>query len=110
MADFLQSLGSFLWGIIKRSYYWLPAFLLDPFDIYNKFLRPFLFAESKGEANIPVGWFPYVLSGLILWAAFLTYHEVHGELGEVQIINDVPPPFSVEASQPQFSMEWMDIN
>ena len=63
---FFGSLGVFIWGILKRAYCWAPAILLDPFDIYNRFIRPNLPEGRQEELDLPPGLFPYVLVGGIL--------------------------------------------
>jgi len=75
---FLESIRVFLWGIIKRVWILIPAFLLDPFDVYNRYINPNLPEQwrSGNAVDMPSEWFPFVLFSLLMYAALLTYHEL----------------------------------
>lgn len=76
---FFSALGAFAWGILKRFYLWAPSALLDPFDIYNKYIRPFMLQGRQGRLDMPSEAFPWVLMGGLLWAGFMTYRELYVE-------------------------------
>ena len=62
-------------GIIKRFYLWAPAVVLDPFDLYEKLVKPVLPEGLRFDLPWSPDWAPLVLIGLIAWAALLTFHE-----------------------------------
>lgn len=67
----LTSLREFTGGVWARSYYWAFALVLDPFDIYNRF-KP----DGWARYDVSLEAFSFVLFALILWTAFLTYHDL----------------------------------
>ncbi len=71
MSVFLKAFAAFGIGILKRSYFWLFAIFLDPFDVYSRF-KPTMWPVI----NIPVWLFWAVLGGLFFLTAFLTYLDV----------------------------------
>lgn len=71
MGAYRQSALSFLHGVGSRSYFWLFALILDPFDLYSRF-KP----NSWPSYNVNLDVFFWVLGGIVLWTAFLTYHEL----------------------------------
>ena len=71
MPDLAISMWQFVVGILRRSYLLIPAFLLDPFDLYERYLYP----EFGWDVTMPDWYFPAALAGLIFWAAMLTFHE-----------------------------------
>ncbi len=75
MREFFKSIRLFLWGIIKRIYIWLPAFLLDPFDFFNRYIYP----KREEPLDMPSDWFPWVLGILVLWAGLRTFHELRSK-------------------------------
>ena len=75
-----ESAGTFLLGVIKRFYYWLPSVLLDPFDLYNKYFKTMLGLQR--DIDMPSEAFPYVLAGGLLWAAVVTYHDLNKSTAE----------------------------
>ena len=72
MQDFADSFGSFAKGMLGRAYFWLFAALLDPLDFYNRFKQP---EWPRYEVSLEA--FFAVLAGLMLWTAFLTYHDIY---------------------------------
>jgi hypothetical protein len=56
----------FVSGVLRRYYFWLPAFLLDPFDFYAKYIQP----TTQRELDIPDEWFPFAL-GIGLFIAVI---------------------------------------
>ena len=70
MVELATSAWLFLLGMAKRSYWLVPAFLLDPFDLYDRYLVQ----EFGWEVTIPDFYFPLALGVLLLWAAILTFH------------------------------------
>ena len=81
MVALLRSIVLFLWGVLKRFYFWLPAILLDPFDLYNKYIKLRLPPEWQGDIEMPSEAFPYVLAGGLIWASVMTYHELRTSVG-----------------------------
>lgn len=81
MVALLRSIALFLWGILKRFYLWLPAILLDPFDLYNKYIKLRLPPEWQEDIEMPSEAFPYVLAGGLIWASVMTYHELRTSRG-----------------------------
>lgn len=71
MGDLATSVWQFLGGILRRSLWLLPAFLLDPFDLYERYLYP----ELGWELTMPDWYFLAALAALLSWAAMLTFHE-----------------------------------
>lgn len=62
------SLRDFSWGLLKRWYFLLPAFALDPFDLLERF--------TLYEWNPPL-WLMWSIFGLsLLIAAWLTYRDI----------------------------------
>jgi len=66
--------GSLLVGILQRFRWWAPAILLDPLDLYWRHINGLL-PISTGM-RLPSEYFGPVLIAGLLWAAFLTYHEL----------------------------------
>ena len=79
MRQLIHSLGLFIGGILRRAYYWGFALLLDPFDIYNRFIKPSLPEKWQADMNLPNEWGFGALIGLLIWSAVLTYHELRQE-------------------------------
>lgn len=78
--EVLQSLGEFLRGIGRRFWLWAPALLLDPFDLYDRIIKPALPEEWRVTIPFPSEPALYVLVGLVVCAAVLTYHELRMHL------------------------------
>ena len=66
----------FLTGVVRRAYYLLPAFLVDPFNFYENIVKSSLPTEYQFELSLPSHLFPYLLIVGVLWAAVLTYHDL----------------------------------
>ncbi len=75
--ELAKSAGQFLFGILRRFWIWAPAFLLDPYDLWRQLIKPML--PEKYQVDLPwsTDWAPWVLMGLIVWAAIITYHELN---------------------------------
>lgn len=88
-----RSLYLFFWGILKRSYYWIPALLLDPFDIYERY-KSALPSEWQINIAVPNPWAISAFLVLFLWAAILTYHELRREhqrlIGKTSLHHGMP--------------------
>lgn len=70
---------------MRRFYWWAPAILLDPFDFYERYLRP----HVGRDIDMPSEWFPVVLAGGIIWAGFLTYHELWSKTANSTVIFEI---------------------
>lgn len=80
MRQLIHSLGLFIRGILRRAYYWGFALLLDPFDIYNRFIKLYLPEKWQADMNLPNEWWGFgALIVLLFWSAVLTYHELRQE-------------------------------
>ena len=71
-----RSLGLFASGILRQFWVWAPAFLLDPYDLWNRLVKPIIPQDQQFDLPWSPDWAPYVLVALIGWAALLTYHEL----------------------------------
>jgi hypothetical protein len=71
MAALLGSAWAFLWGVLRRFYWWLPAIILDPLDYNERYIEPAL----GRNVDLPAFVFPLVFGLGITWAAILAYHE-----------------------------------
>lgn len=74
--EIFRSAALFFLGVLRRFYIWLPPVLLDPFDVNKKVVQPMLPDNLRFELPWSPDWAPFVLFGLLIWAAVLTYHEV----------------------------------
>ena len=71
----IKALFAFVSGVLRRLYWILPSFLVDPFDIAAKF----------GVSYEPPQWLFWVLLLLgFSWATFLTYYDVKQKLDETK--------------------------
>lgn len=71
MRPLLISLHLFVRGVFRRFLWWVPSFLLDPLDLYERFFH------RAGE--IP-NWIFYMAFGAgMFMAALLTFHELRLE-------------------------------
>lgn len=86
----------FVQGVGRRSYFWLFALLLDPFDIYNRY-KP----TAWPRYEIDPSYFWVVLGLLILWTAILTYHELR--MGFVPVATRKPDPPDVVLAKSRIS-------
>lgn len=71
MEEFSKSFADFGKGVLSRWYLWVFALVLDPFDIYNRF-KP----DDWPRYGVSLEAFLLVSAALVLWASFLTYHEL----------------------------------
>jgi hypothetical protein len=76
-VELVASALTFIWGVLRRFYWWAPAIFLDPFDFYERYLRPRL----DQDIDMPSEWFPVALGCGIAWAAVLTYHDLRSKAG-----------------------------
>jgi len=83
--ELCASAPTFFWGVLRRFYWWVPAILLDPFDFYERYLRP----HFGWDIDMPSEWFPVVLAGGMIWAAFLTYHELRSKTANSTVIFEI---------------------
>ena len=79
----MRALCDFAYGILKRFYYWVVPLLLDPFDIYERWVARRLSDEAQRfvEEHLDMA-FDYGLYAFLAClgvAAFMTYREVHRE-------------------------------
>jgi len=70
---------------LRKCYYWAPAILLDPFEFYERYLRP----RVGLDIDMPSQWFPVALGGGMTWAALLTYHELRSKAGRSTVIFEI---------------------
>jgi hypothetical protein len=84
-VELLASAPAFFWGVLRRFYYWAPAIFLDPFDFYERYLRP----HVHRDIDMPSEWFPVALGGGMIWAAFLTYHELRSKVSGATVIFEI---------------------
>ena len=68
-----ESIHLFLVGLLKRAYYWVPPIFLDPFDVYNRYLKHVF---HTGDIEMPSKWGLIAFVIMIFWAAIMTYHEL----------------------------------
>ncbi len=52
----IKSAIYFFWGIIKRFYIWLYGLLLDPFDLYQKYIDPIIQKRYGVHIDMPSKW------------------------------------------------------
>lgn len=88
----LKALGSFVLGIIKRAYYWVPPMFLDPFDLYKLYIRPMLPSGAPENIVMPSELALWLFLALLLWAGFITYRELYVKYERVtRGIPDITP-------------------
>ncbi|GEM_PF-2061958 len=73
--ELLQSSRYFLWGILKRFYYWLPFVVLDIPDLWQRYLEPFA-ARLGWELKMPDTLTSILVMVSLAWAGILTYDEL----------------------------------
>lgn len=83
----LKSAGLFGAGILHRFWLWMPALIFDPFDLYDRIIKPQLPEKWRVDIPFPSDFAFYALIALLLWAAILTYHEVRVKLPKASIPN-----------------------
>lgn len=89
--EFCRSAGLFILGVVKRFYLWLPAIVLDPFDLNDKVVQPMMPESLKFSIPWSPDWSGAVLLVLIGWAAIWTYHEAR----VLSLKDDLQPTDSV---------------
>lgn len=78
-----KSVRDFSVGILKRFYVWLPAVVLDPFDLYDRYVKPSLPDAYRLDFTPPPSVFFFVLMVLLALAAILTYHDLNRRYADV---------------------------
>jgi len=68
LKDLLKTAQEFIWGVLKRAYWFIPALLSKPLDVFG------LVAGTK--LSIPSNFLPGLLALCFFIAAMLTYHEL----------------------------------
>lgn len=76
--DIVHSSIQFFCGILRRAYMWAPAFILDPYDLWNRIAKPVF--DIKWDLPWSTDWAPWILAGLLVWTGILTYHELRMRL------------------------------
>lgn len=80
----------FLWGIVRRFWLLVPAFLLAPLDVLER---------AGAPVDIPIYAFYSALTAGLAAAAVLTYHEVRTRT--VTLEDRVRPKLKVELDEPR---------
>jgi len=83
--ELFASAVAFFWGVLRRFYWWAPAIFLDPFDFYERYLRP----HVHRHIDMPSEWFPVAVGGGMAWAALLTYHELRSKTASSTVIFEI---------------------
>jgi len=68
----LETAALLVGGILRRFYFWVPSFLLDPFDFYDKYAKP----HTRVAIDIPEWLFPYALGLGVILAAIGTASDL----------------------------------
>jgi hypothetical protein len=85
LSEALHAFRDFVVGVAKRFYAFLPAILLDPFDIYQR-LKP----ETWPDYDMP-DWMAWTAFGFALfWAVFATFFEVWRSTANSSRASDFP--------------------
>lgn len=64
----VETAKEFIWGVFKRAYWFIPALLSRPLDVFG--------IVSGTNLSIPTDWLPSLLALCFFMAALLTYHEL----------------------------------
>lgn len=77
MVALARSFWAFVGAVLRRVYFWGFALFLDPIDLLGRFPKGSLPARAgeylSGAMSTEMQW--GIAVGLILWCAFLAYHE-----------------------------------
>ena len=104
MSSLWQSLKAFGFGILSHFWSWLPFFLLDVFDYWEKYLRPGILYFLRVDAKLPSGTLMgFAVLGL-LWSAFSTYHKLR--LENLELLDHLAPRVAIDP-YPKIQ-EWTD--
>lgn len=76
MKEFLTSTKLLFLGILSRYYIWVPALLTNPFDFFDKGIKPFLPPDLRWNLDLPPDYFPTTLWFLIGLSVIQTYHNL----------------------------------
>ena len=79
-AELVRSSGLFLWGVVRRAYYFLPALLLAPVDFYNAFIKTYF----ETEIVLPSALVTYLLGFGLILAVIHTYHALRVEKEKIE--------------------------
>jgi hypothetical protein len=71
MWSLIESARLFLWGLIRRFYFWVFALFFDPFGVLKEW-----FTAYADYMSIPTFGALTLFLGLLFWCAILTYHEL----------------------------------
>lgn len=72
-----QSLVQFARGIVNRFLFWVPGVVLALSDLYEQHIRMQLPDWARPEVKIDPSVGLWLIALGVLWASFLTYHELH---------------------------------
>ncbi len=86
--DVLNSLRLFLAGILHRFWLWVPTFIFDPFELYDRIVKARLPEPWQTDIPFPSDFAFYALIGLLLCAAVLTFHEQRNATGNLALNPD----------------------
>lgn len=86
MPEDLWKVGKlFLAGFRRHYWYLLLNVFVDPFELYEKVIRPSFLSEAWPEHLIvPSSAFPWILCATLLWTAFLTYRDLYREKMQIE--------------------------
>jgi len=90
MESIFRSASDFALGFLRRFYFWGVAIFLDPVDAWGRISKLFTNTPSDPFAAIPASWQISVATALVLWSAFMTYHELHKKLDQRENFPDLP--------------------
>ena len=111
--DLAKSILLFGTGILRRFYYWVPALLLDPFDLYERYVRNWLPSGAPDRIVIPMWAGLLVLILLIGWAALMTFHELRlkfiREIRNTNIASPITPPTQDKPLEFMIKVETLSI-
>jgi hypothetical protein len=79
-----QSLAEFARGIVSRFLFWVPGVVLALSDLYEQHIRMQLPDWARPEVKIDPSVGLWLIALGVLWAAFLTYHELHSAADTVR--------------------------
>lgn len=75
--------------MLRRAYFWAPPLLLDPFDLYDRIIKPALPEIVRVDISFPSGWGLIAFIGLLIWTALWTYYEAYSYTDKVKARKDL---------------------